>query len=87
MSRIDPAAAVEVKKPTEAVATDLTGTPRTYNANHAAQPGPSGPAPPLSAADHEAIRAHYRQSLEITERKLYERYGRPDPLGVTDDQA
>ena len=73
--------AVEAEKPTEAVVTEVPGPATTNNADQPAEATPSGAGPQISAADDAAIRAHYRQSLETTERKLYERYGKglPDP--------
>ena len=69
----------EAEKPTEAVATEVAGPATTNNADQTAEGSPSGAGPQISAADDAAIRAHYRQSLETTERKLYERYGKGLP--------
>jgi hypothetical protein len=71
----------EAEKPTEAVATEVPGLATTNNADQTAEATSSGAGPQINAADDPAIWAHYRQSLETTERKLYERYGKglPDP--------
>jgi hypothetical protein len=70
---------VEAEKPTEAVATEMAVPATPYNADPPAEATADGPGPRLSAEDDAAIRAHYRQSLETTERKLYERYGKGLP--------
>jgi hypothetical protein len=71
----DPEPAVEGEKPTEAVTTQVADPPTTNNADQPAQATTDGPGPQLSAEDDAATREHYRQTLETTERKLYERYG------------
>jgi hypothetical protein len=71
--------AVEAEKPTEAVTTEVAGPATTNDADQPAEDTPSGPGSELSAEDDAAVRAHYRQSLETTERKLYERYGKGLP--------
>jgi hypothetical protein len=60
-------------------ATQAPGPATPYSAGQQAQNTPSSSRPQISAEDDVAIRAHYRRSLETTERKLYERYGRGLP--------
>jgi hypothetical protein len=71
--------AVDAEKPTEAVATEVACTATTNDADQPAEAIPSSACPQISVEDDAAIRAHYRQSLETTERKLYERYGKGLP--------
>jgi hypothetical protein len=71
--------AVEPEKPTEAVTTQAPDPAIPYNAGQPAEDTPGRSGPRISAEDDAAIRAHYRRSLEITERKLYERYGKGVP--------